>query len=115
MRLDNEGLALVRVAAVLLIGSAVLGDFHLDPADDSAWVEMDGETLEVARFDAVDLESSDAITNIATVSFTDENGNSYSPVNGGASVTFDGTDVPFGPHMEVVTHRSDNGDKHDGP
>ena len=37
-------------------------DFHLDPAGDSAWVEIDGETLEVARFDDVDLQASGDIT-----------------------------------------------------
>ena len=89
MRLDNKGFTPVGVAAVLLIGGMLLGDFHLDPANDSGWVEIDGETLEAARFDAVDLEASGGITNTATVSFTDENGNSYSAVNGGVSVTFE--------------------------
>ena len=37
-------------------------DFHVDPVGDSAWVEIDGETLEVARFDAVDPAASGAIT-----------------------------------------------------
>ena len=37
-------------------------DFHADPAGDSAWVEIDDETLEVVRFDAVDLQASGAIT-----------------------------------------------------
>ena len=37
-------------------------DFHLDPAGDSAWVEIDGETLGVARFDDVDLQASGGIT-----------------------------------------------------
>ena len=37
-------------------------DFHVDPVGDSAWIEMDGETLEVARFGDVDLQASAAIT-----------------------------------------------------
>ena len=36
--------------------------FHVEPAGDSVWIEIDGETLEVVRFDAVDLGASGAIT-----------------------------------------------------
>ncbi len=94
MRLADKGFTLIEFAAVLMIGGTLfiggtlLGDFHLDPANDSARVEIDGETLEVARFDAVDLEASSGIISTATVSFTDENGNSYSAVNGGVTMTF---------------------------
>ena len=90
MRRDNKGLTLIGVAVVLLIGVAavlLIGGVLLDPADDNALVEINDKTLEVARFDAVDLEASGGITNAATVSFTDENGNSYLAVTEGASVT----------------------------
>ena len=33
-------------------------EFHVDPVGDSAWIEIDGETLDVARYDAVNLEAS---------------------------------------------------------
>ena len=35
--------------------------FHVDPVGDSAWVEIEGETLEVARFDDVDLQGNGSI------------------------------------------------------
>ena len=98
MRLENKGYTqigytLLGVAVILVIGGVLLGDSHLDLADLSARVEIDGETLGVDRFDAVDLEASSAIMATATVSFTDGNGNSYSAVNGSVSMAFDGTDV----------------------
>ncbi len=85
---DNKGFTPVGVAWCILTGGMLLGSSYLDPADDSAQVEIDGGILEVARFEAVDLDLSGVITNTATLSFTDENQSSYSDVSGGVSVTF---------------------------
>ena len=85
---DNRGFTSVGVAWCILTGGMLLGNFHLDPADDSARVEIDAGTLEVARFEAVDLDLSGVITNTVTLSFTDENQSSYSDVSVGVSVTF---------------------------
>ncbi len=58
MRLDKKGHALAAQESLVALharahaverGTTV--DFHLDPAGDSAWVEIDGETVGVARFD----------------------------------------------------------------
>ena len=85
---DNKCFTPVGVAWCILTGGMLLGSSHLDPAEVSAQVEIDGGTLDVARFEAVDLDLSGVITNSATVSFTDENRSSYSDVSGGVSVTF---------------------------
>ena len=84
---DNKCFTPVGVAVCILVGG-MLFNSHLDPVDDSAQVEIDGATLEVAPFEAVDLDVSGVITNTVTLSFTDENQNSYSDVSGGTSVTF---------------------------
>ena len=75
-------------------------EFHLDPAGDSAWVEIDGETLEVARFDDVDLQASGDITLCMTPRrIADTQCNSFSGVE---TVTFEvrgessSLDIPSG-------------------
>ena len=55
-------LALHARARAHAVERGITVDFHADPAGDSAWVEIDDETLEVVRFDAVDLVASGAIT-----------------------------------------------------
>ena len=37
-------------------------DFHVDAAGDSAWIEIDDETLEVVRYAEVDLDASSGLT-----------------------------------------------------
>ncbi len=62
-------------------------DFHVDPAGDSIWIEVDGETLEVAHYDAIDLEADGPITVCMSPRGTaDPRCNSFSGV---ATVTFE--------------------------
>ncbi len=62
-------------------------EFHLDPAGDSAWVEINGETLEVARFNPVDLQASGPITVcMSSRGVADTRCNSFSGVE---TVTFE--------------------------
>ncbi len=61
--------------------------FHVDPAGDSIWIEIDGETLEVARYDAVNLHASGTLTQCMSPRGTaDTRCNSFSGVE---TVTFE--------------------------
>ena len=93
MRLDKKGFALIEVALVLMIGGTLSHVSHnvtgrladslaANAAQESSVLLGSGANAAELGTTAVDLASAGIINaRTATVTFTDENGNSYSAVN----------------------------------